>query len=106
MKNDDRRAAWIKQVSAAHGEVVFEIGGEVDLSTVKPLESTLTAALSANPAKVVFELRELRFMDSSGIAMLLATAQRVERVELRYPTATVRRVIELAGLSTVLPITS
>ncbi len=50
----------------------------------------------------MFDLRELRFMDSAGIAVLLGGARRVPTVRLRDPVPAVRRVVEVTGLTTVL----
>ena len=47
----------------------------------------------------MFDLAGLRFMDSAGIAVLLGATKRVERVSLREPSPTVRRVVELTGLT-------
>jgi anti-sigma B factor antagonist len=106
MKSRGEPGAWLRKVSTGGEEVVLELGGDVDISSVGPLQEQITEAIAGKPPKVIFHLRELRFMDSSGIALLVATAQLVDQVELRYPPPTVRRVIELTGLSATLPITS
>lgn len=98
--------AWLNQLSATDGELVLELGGEVDLFSIADVQGALAALLATGPSKVIFELRGLRFMDSSGISMLVSTAQSVGRIELRYPSATIRRLIELTGLGQMLPITS
>jgi stage II sporulation protein AA (anti-sigma F factor antagonist) len=103
---DRAPTAWLRLVSDVDGEVVLELGGEVDLSGVAAVQPALDEVLDTKPTRVVFELRELTFLDSSGIALLIATAQRVARIELRYPSPLVRRVIQLTGLSATLPITS
>ena len=41
-------------------------------------------------------------MDSSGIALLLQIAAKAQSVELRQPSALVRRMIEATGLADVL----
>jgi anti-anti-sigma factor len=43
-------------------------------------------------------------MDSAGIAVLVGVAAKVNAVQLRQPSPAVRRVVELTGLSGVLPI--
>ena len=45
-------------------------------------------------------------MDSAGIAVMVFAASQVPRVSLRQPSTTVRRVIEVSGLSHVLPVES
>ena len=51
---------------------------------------------------LVVDLTKLEFMDSSGIAMLLKIAARVDSVEIRNPSNAVRRIIECTGLTDVL----
>jgi anti-anti-sigma factor len=41
-------------------------------------------------------------MDSSGLAMLLRTADQSGPIVIRQPTGTVRRIIQATGLSDVL----
>ncbi len=45
-------------------------------------------------------------MDSSGIAMLVSVAREGREVQLRNPSAIVRRLIELTGLAETFGITS
>lgn len=84
---------------------VLSVAGELDVSTAKSLESAVAEACDAQPAGLLFDLRELRFMDSAGIAVLLGASRRVPNVRLREPSAAVRRVLEMTGLTTVLPFT-
>jgi anti-anti-sigma regulatory factor len=44
-------------------------------------------------------------MDSSGIALLAATARQVRHVEVRDPTPIVRRLIDITGIATILRVT-
>jgi anti-anti-sigma factor len=98
--------AWLTTLSITPAEIVLELGGELDLYAAGEIADTLEQLLAQPRASLIFELSQLRFIDSSGIALLIATAQRVERIELRSPTDIVRRVIELGGLSETLPITA
>jgi anti-anti-sigma factor len=86
--------------------VVVRVCGEVDLASVPALQATVDQAIEHNPHKIFFDLSGVRFMDSSGIALLLTVARKVDAVELTNPSTIVRRVIELAGLTTALPMTS
>ena len=52
----------------------------------------------------MFDLSGLRFMDSAGISALIGATGKVRDVRLREPSQAVRRVIELTGLTGVLPI--
>jgi anti-anti-sigma factor len=77
--------------------------GELDLSSIGVLQEALDPLLEGKPPRLVFDLGALRFMDSSGLAEVLRTATATS-VELRNPSKIVRRVIELTGVSGILPI--
>ena len=51
--------------------------------------------------RLIFDLGGLEFIDSSGLAVLLAAAQKVPSVQLRNPSPIVRRVVEVTGLSEI-----
>jgi anti-sigma B factor antagonist len=85
---------------------VVILSGELDLSNTEHVRSYLEDALAGGNERLVFELSNLEFMDSSGIALLASAAQRVQEVEIRDPPATVRRLLELTGLTEILRIVS
>jgi anti-anti-sigma factor len=88
--------------AADDGAPVIGLQGELDLSNVDAVRGALEDLLAAEPARVVFDLSGLSFMDSSGIALLIQTAERAGRIELQKPSPVVRRLIESMGLATVL----
>jgi anti-sigma B factor antagonist len=100
----DREPAWIKRVADADGVLHVELGGELDISSTPTIRTRFTELLDAAPGRLVVDARELRFIDSSGIALLLLAAQRVAAVEIVHPRPIVRRVIEVSGLAEVLRI--
>ena len=87
----------------APGVAVLSVAGELDVSTAKTLEAAVEEACGAQPSELLFDLRELRFMDSAGIAVLLSASRKVPSVRLLDPSPAVRRVLEMTGLTTVLP---
>jgi anti-anti-sigma factor len=101
----DGAVVTVTRGSDASGAVVLALSGELDLASVTTLQTELDDVVADRPAAVVFDLSALRFMDSSGIAALLGCAAQVPRVQVRNPSNTVRRVIELSGLATTLPMT-
>ncbi len=88
--------------SDAGGMVVIALIGEIDLSNVDRVRELMTEAVSNARERLVFELGELDFLDSSGIALLLWAAAQTEAVELRQPSDIVRRIIEVTGLTEIL----
>jgi anti-anti-sigma factor len=86
------------------GVAIVALAGELDVSNVDELQAEIAPVLEQNPDRLVFELSDLAFMDSSGIAVLLQVAARIDDVRLRNPTQIVRRLVASTGLSDVLPI--
>jgi anti-sigma B factor antagonist len=86
------------------GGPVVTVSGEIDLSNTAELEAKVAEVTAGRPDTLVFDLSELRFMDSAGIAVLLGAASRVGNVRLRAPSPAVARVVELTGLTEVLEI--
>ncbi len=94
------------RIGEEEGVPVIQISGELDLATVDTVQDTITRVVDASPATVIFDLGELAFMDSSGLALMLSVAKQVERVELRNPSDIIRRVVEMTGLTEVLQFSS
>jgi anti-sigma B factor antagonist len=83
--------------------VVVAVRGELDLATAPQLEGEVQALRSRGFASIVLDLRELTFMDSTGIRMLLMLddAARTDGyafaiVDCEGP---VRRVLALTGVA-------
>lgn len=75
--------------------------GEVDLDTVREFQAAVDSALEQAPAELVFDLGGTTFMDSSGLAVLVAASNRA-KVSIRNPSTMVRRVVEISGLAETL----
>ncbi len=101
----DRPAEAVIQTGSDPGGVpVLTVSGELDMSNADTLEAAVAAIAARGPDQLVFDLSDLRFMDSAGIAILIGASAQVKSVRLRAPSLAVRRVVELSGLSEVLPI--
>ena len=81
---------------------VIRLSGELDMVSVERVRSVVEGALTAEDDRLAFDVSELEFMDSSGIALLVSAARTARQVELRHPTPIVRRLIELTGLTELL----
>jgi anti-sigma B factor antagonist len=86
----------------AAGVPVIKLSGEVDMSNVDSLRSSIDPIVEQTYERVDFDLSALEFMDSSGIALLLRVAAKTQSVRLLEATPLVRRLIEATGLSDVL----
>jgi stage II sporulation protein AA (anti-sigma F factor antagonist) len=101
--DDGHPLATVEHWAEAHGQTV-KISGELDIASVESVRRVLDDVTATRPAALVFDLSELRFIDSSGITLLLVTAREVGTVHMRNPTPAVRRVVEITGLGEVLPV--
>jgi len=85
------------------GGGVLRIAGELDVATAPELQ----ARLSAHRGPAILDLRDVTFIDSTGLRVLLGASQgrdRAESLVLRAPSPAVRRLIELAALTDQLAI--
>jgi anti-sigma B factor antagonist len=88
-----------------NGQIVLSVVGELDLSSEAEVRTVADRAVQHGATAFVFDLSGITFMDSSGLALLLTVAGQVDSIEVRKPSATVRRVIELSGLASTLRMT-
>jgi anti-anti-sigma factor len=83
---------------------VLELGGEHDLSTVPAIEAGFERAAETGTT-VVADLSEASFIDSTVIRTLVRFTERDENLLLVVPQhGAVRRVLELTGVSKLLPV--
>jgi len=87
------------EISRTGQGVVLALAGELDLAGAATLEREL-AELDAGA--VVVDLRELAFMDSSGLRALVLAARQLEEAGRRFAlvpgAAHVMRVFEITGM--------
>jgi anti-sigma B factor antagonist len=88
------------------GQRIVRLRGELDVATAPEFERAL---LRPRPPRqrVVLDLAELRFMDSTGLRILLkarrAAAEDGWRLVLRSVPPNIRRLLELAGVQDAIP---
>ena len=88
--------------------VVLELAGELDLASAGAVRRALERAEADGPGLIVIDLRQLDFIDSAGIHVLVVAHQRIHhrgaaRLELWPGGRAVQRVFALTGLDQVLP---
>ena len=81
----------------------LKVEGEVDLANVDDLRSAIDNALSRSPAGFIIDLRDTVYIDSAGVAVIIAAYRRVSKtggilVVVRPTSDGVRRVLDLIGL--------
>jgi anti-anti-sigma factor len=84
------------------GVVELALKGELDIASFSLMEDRLREIEAERPKAIVFDLRGLRFMDSTGLRMIISADKRARRdgwrvVVVEGPEA-VHRVFRLALL--------
>ena len=86
---------------------VLRLAGDLDLFSAEVLRRELEAALPAGPAVAVVDLREVSFLDSTVLGLLLLASRRMEAqggaLVLAAPGPAVERVLDVSGLRAYLP---
>ena len=94
-------------VRAEGASTVVSLDGELDLASAERLRPQLLAAVRARPRTLVLDVSGLRFVDASGVSVLLEAQRALARsggaVVLRRPPRVVRRVVQLLELQDALP---
>lgn len=90
----------------ADGTVRVAIGGELDLATIGHLQEEVARVLATPPPRMTVDVSDVRFADSSAIALWVRWAGAVPEFELREPPPLLRRVISTMGLSGKLGVTT
>jgi anti-sigma B factor antagonist len=91
------------------GVAVVGVTGEVDVATCGLLRDRLLRIVTDEDFRgLVVNLAGVRFMDSSGLGVLVGVWRRIAAstagLALAVPTPPVRRVLDTAGLTKVLPV--
>jgi anti-anti-sigma factor len=94
--------------TARHGRrLVLTPVGDLDMSTAGELEAAVQAAEATDAERIVVDLSQVTFMDSSGLKLLLEANARARadsnRLRLIRGSRRVQRVFELTRTEEILP---
>ncbi len=107
IEGSDRFGAF--EISSDHDDerCVVALAGELDIAGVDSVTQELLRAEATDVSEVVLDLSRLTFIDSSGIALILAADARSRadggRLRLIGGSDPVQRVFEVSGLLDRLP---
>jgi anti-sigma B factor antagonist len=93
---DDPGQAFAVTTSVAGDRVTVVVAGEVDMSTAGAMHE---AAVAAGSELVTLDLRGVTFFDSAAIHALIRLVERFPAGLRVIPSAQVRRVLDISGLS-------
>ena len=84
---------------------VAKVSGRVDSSTAPELEKSLQNLLDSGRNQIVLDLQETDYMSSAGLRVLVAMHKAARKsgggLCLAQPSARVKEVLDLAGLTPV-----
>jgi anti-sigma B factor antagonist len=100
---DDGALGAVEAAPDLAGVPVVRLRGEIDISNAEAIGAQLERLVDGRSGRVVVDLSDLAFLDSSGIAMLLHAVDKFGSVAIRNPSNVVRRIIASTGLSDMLP---
>lgn len=81
------------------------VAGEIDAATSAILADATHDAAAGGATRLVLDLSDVSFMDSSGIAALIST-RLIATTTLRRPSVAVQRLLELTGLTNTFDVES
>jgi len=89
---------------------VLEVKGEVDLYTSPALRERIVELVEEGQIRVIVDLQEVGFLDSSGLGALVGALKRVNerggRLMLVCPEGSPLKVLTITGLDKIFPIHS
>ena len=89
-------------------EATVTVRGEVDVYTAPRLRESLYQAVADGIPKVVLDLTDMTFIDSTGLGVIVGTLKRLREgggdLVLRSPSRSTRKVLEITGLTRIVEI--
>ena len=100
-------ASLMSEISG--GVLTFRIKGEIDHHIARGLRERMDEEIFLNRSpKIVIDLSEISFMDSSGLGLLLGRYTKARDIgsalSIKNPTAEIMRILALAGADKLIPI--
>lgn len=90
------------------GTVHVDVGGAVDVYTAAQLRSALDAVISRGHTRLIVDLDDVDFLDSTGLGVLVARLKLVRVqdgwIRLVCSAEKILRVLRITGLDKVFPI--
>lgn len=82
------------------------ISGELDHHTAKDIRAKIDSEIEQNqPMQTILDFSAVTFMDSSGIGLVMGRYKRMQEnggsVVVQNPPASIRKVMQLAGLDRI-----
>lgn len=87
---------------------VVAASGEIDVFTAPQLDAALTAAVIGGNGRVLVDLRQVSFLDSTGLGMLVKCLKAATGaggwLRLVVGSEKIRKIFDITGLDAAMPI--
>jgi anti-sigma B factor antagonist len=104
----DHERALRLGVRTEESELLIDLAGELDLSTAPQLWAAIDEAIAAGHDRLVLDLAELTFVDSTGLGVFVRAAKELRavggEVSLRSPGERVTKLLQITKLEDVFEI--
>jgi stage II sporulation protein AA (anti-sigma F factor antagonist) len=94
-----------------NGELTVYLDGELDHHSAKKAVAFIEEKIDTHlPREIVLDMKDLSFMDSSGIALVLKTYRRMKeiggKVRVENVSKQPRRVLDASGVERIVKVTA
>ena len=96
----------VRGIEQHNGAVVVRLGGELDLYNADDVRTALTAAIAGGAARIVVDMADVDFVDSTALGVLVEARSKLgqDGLLLAAPQPETRRTLEVSGLDRHLPV--
>ena len=97
------------EYSKDNRELLISFIGEIDHHTCDGIRTKADYEIQKySPKKVIFDFKNVNFMDSSGIGMLIGRYKQIIRLggsaEITNVSKDIRRIFEMSGIFKIMPL--
>jgi len=100
------RGPPVRGVERRNGALVLHLAGELDLYNAAEVREALSDAVAAAPTRIVIDMTEVEFVDSTALGVLIEARSQPGRptLLLAAPQHETRRTLQVSGLDRHLPV--
>ena len=98
---DGLRKDPVLRIEAVGTACVIRLGGELDLYNAEQVRTALADACADSPERVVVDLSEVEFIDSTALGVLIEARTKLKNPRgflLASPALETRRALQISGL--------
>ena len=96
----------VRGVEERNGSTVVHLAGELDLYNADEVRAALAQAIDSSPKRIVVDMAEVEFVDSTALGVLIEARSKLGRpgLVLAAPQLETRRTLQVSGLDRHLPV--